>query len=211
MSLLILTGYDDAMREIGDLTTPGKLAYAQRHGYDFKCVRNYNKETHPSWQKLYVIWENLNGANYVLWLDADSVITNPSMAVGDWMTRHNAVFSPMVVSADWSYGSPWCAGNMLLNNTANVEPLLRHTMAMGHARFANAPLWDQSALQEHVPAEHIQILPRRILNAVPRLCRDAAPEPWEPGDFLAHCTCDDHGRRLQAVKNALEAAKEYHS
>jgi hypothetical protein len=209
MSLLVLTGYDDAMREIGDLTTPGKLAYALRHGYEFRCVRRYEPGTHPSWQKLALIHEAMQPGPYrpdaILWLDADTVVTNPDFDALQFLHERTPLGARFVVSLDWSYGSPWCAGNMLIRTHHPLPLVLGNILLMDADRWGNTPLWDQSALQARLAPEYLHLLPRRVLNAVPRLCRDAAPEPWEPGDFLCHCTCDDPGRRLEAVRAALRA------
>ena len=35
MDILVLTGYDDNMQELGNICLPSKRAYAERHGYAF--------------------------------------------------------------------------------------------------------------------------------------------------------------------------------
>jgi hypothetical protein len=47
--ILVLTGFDDGMIDIGSLTMANQRSYACRHGYDFEVIREYRKESHCGW------------------------------------------------------------------------------------------------------------------------------------------------------------------
>ena len=207
--ILILTGYDDAFAQIGDLTTPIKAAYAQRHGYEFLCSRRYQSGTHPSWQKLGLLLGLLPRYEWIFWMDADSVITNPELSVEGYLLGDaRCAGKSFVASMDWAPPSPWNAGHFLIRNTPDMMRFL--DVCLWHERrWGNCEWWDQSAMQEQMHPCDLALLPRRMLMAVPRACRDAAPEPWEPGDFIAHCTMDDQPARLEIIRGLVAAARPW--
>ena len=207
--ILILTGYDDAFAEIGDLTTPIKAAYAQRHGYEFRCVRDYEPGTHPSWQKLRLMKGMLPRHDWIFWMDADGVVTNAERSVEEYVLGdERCAGKSLIASLDWAGPSPWNAGHFLIRNTPGMLRFLEACL-WHEPKWGNCAFWDQSAMQEHIRPEDLAVLPRRMLMAVPRACRDAAPEPWEPGDFIAHCTMDDQTARLEIVRGLVAAARPW--
>ena len=204
---ILLTGYDDAMAYIGHLTSPLMLAYASRYGMDFKCTRNYEKDSHPSWQKVNQILLALShGYTAVLWLDADTVITN--FALAPW----KKCASGMHVSQDWGSNAGethhFSLGNLVAHHDTIPlwEEVLKRTK-----KWANAPLWEQSCLQELYieqdwVREKITVLPRRCYNAVPRISSTAtviAKEPWLRGDWLCHLTNLYPQQRIKAFYDLL--------
>lgn len=199
MRPLLLTGYDDAMACIGDLTAPLMERYAYRHDLDFHCVREYESYTHPAWQKLELVAAALKwGSPYVIWLDADMVITNPASVPPPQPTPKALGLSrdwgeDATGSGDFSTGA-FVAGEGAL-------PILEE--AMTRTRWQNAPLWDQSALREvwaDCPwaRERVQVLPRCIMNPVPdSVCPGKVVTPWRPGDWLCHLTMVPFPRRVE--------------
>lgn len=218
MRKLLLTGYDEKYAELGAVTTPAKEVYALRHGYEFRCVRGFDGLSHPSWQKLGLIAEGLVDHEWVFWSDADTVLTNPALSVERHVLRtaeylrkvQEVPEAQLIASVDWAPGaSPWNAGNMVLMGTPEMQQWIRIVEEKGFARWGNQAWWDQSALQQLLPPGMVVRLPRRVLMAVPRACRDAAPEPWEPGDFLAHCTTDDADTRLRVAREIAAQVNPY--
>lgn len=105
---MILTGYDRNMAELSELCLPSKKEWAYRHGVTLHVLRDtlwsdYPKEHgHPSFQKLRHIRWWLERHDVVIWMDADSVITNPGI---DPRTMAQKVIDlgcwPFAVSADY--------------------------------------------------------------------------------------------------------------
>ncbi len=196
----LLTGYDDAMSYIGDLTSPLMDRYARLHGMEYKCRRlfgdvaprlewqEYVDGSHPAWQKIRVVIEAFNdGAGMVMWLDADSVITNPSL---EWRSKQSGLH----VSRDWGIegkASDFSTGNFVAY--ADTLPLWEEAALRG-PEWAHEPLYEQSAvveMYEELAWVHnlVHIYPRRVLNSVPiEAGFEAVAEPWQPGDFLCHLT-----------------------
>lgn len=69
---------------LADLVTPNKLSYAKRHGYDFIDASNLlDKSRPPSWSKILAVRTHLPQYDWVFWNDADSLVTNPTIALDD--------------------------------------------------------------------------------------------------------------------------------
>ena len=124
MNILILTGYDDNIKELGEATDVSKRAYAELHGYDFHVKRDYITETHPSWQKIQAVRDRLRDYDAVVWFDSDTVITNPDIKIEDIIS--DRLFT---VSHDWCAppnepheDSQWIScGNFIVRNHPDAD------------------------------------------------------------------------------------------
>jgi galactosyl transferase GMA12/MNN10 family len=183
--------------------TPGKRAWAVRHGYDFHCERTFPKDVHPSWHKLSLIIDALLRYERVVWLDADSIITNPLISADQLHSAEDG----FTASEDWSpHDTSPCfsAGNIVATKAA--LPALLQAQTLTH--WSNRNPWDQGALRElQASYTFVAFAPCRTLNAVPF---DAQPQAkqeayWQPGDFLAHLTGISNDRRLELLPRFVTA------
>ena len=206
MNILILTGYDDNMQELGDICLPSKRAYAERHGYAFECVRDYPKDVHPSWHKLQLLKERIDKYEAILWLDGDSIVTNQRMKI-----RSDDGVGILTASADWCSETDDPSelpsmGNFFLYNDPKTQRWLDMVLTQNH--FGNRPMWEQDAVHWCMRDDQwfrlmVAVRPRRMLNSVHPTCRPHGKDPgapWQPGDFLIHLT---------GVENRIELAKEF--
>jgi hypothetical protein len=199
--VLVMTGYDANMASVGEISRRSQAAYAAQHGYDYLVVEDYAAGTHPSWQKMGKVLGQLSRYPVVLWLDADTVVTNRAIPFPSILQDRTGI----VFSTDWS-GSVddprnFSAGNFIATRCAGTAEIFRD--AMTRTRWADQPLWDQSALRDTYRErfdlrKFFHVLPRRQLNAVPL---EAQPntDPWQPGDFLCHLTGINNSRRLEHI------------
>lgn len=212
---LVLTGYDDNMKEVGDRCSATHEAYAIHHGYDHEVVREYLPTTHPSHQKIRLLRERIERYDAIMWLDADTVVFGGLSIEGFKGHRH-----VMDISVDWcaplldderpertTYVS---CGNFILWNTPNTMEFLdywdRHS-----ERYAVRDIccWEQDGLRAAMNAslwfnDLVRRHPRRVLNAVHETCinrnfPDRAPKPYQPGDFLLHLTNVDRLKILDQL------------
>lgn len=192
MAILVLTGYDANMQELGDICLPSKKAYAERHGYDFECVRKYPTDVHPSWHKLQLLRERISKYDAILWLDADTIVTEP------------VIECPMLgyiltASADWCSDTDGAnempsMGNFVLRNIDGVHLWLDSASSIG--RFRNRPMWEQDAVHQCMREDawfraQVGVLSRRKMNSVHTTCTPHGKPPgapWKKGDFLIHLT-----------------------
>ncbi|KAJ7562054.1 hypothetical protein O6H91_03G053400 [Diphasiastrum complanatum] len=67
-----------------ELITPNKQSYVQRHGYDFIDASDLlDRRRPPSWSKILAVRKHLPQYDWIFWNDADSLVTNPSIALED--------------------------------------------------------------------------------------------------------------------------------
>ena len=200
-SILVLTGYDDNMAEVGDRCAASQRAYAERRGYTHETVRTYHDRTHPSHQKLEFITERISSYDGIMWMDADTYVTG-DMDLEPLRDGHHM----MDISIDWCAPVPddltttyVSCGNFIVWNKPRTDYFLdlwrRHS-----DRYAVRSIccWEQDGLRAAMNAiatfnGQVRRHPRRTFNAVHHTCvnrnfPDRAPMPWEPGDFLLHLT-----------------------
>ena len=177
------------------LSFANKLAYAQRHGYDFYHYTSVLDRTRPpSWSKVRIIQKHLSAYDWVFWTDADSLIMNPSIALQDILLRAgscNMVLTPgprdkyntgqwMVRRCEWS---------------ATVLQQIWEEVRPSDFWYRGNP-WEQRALAQLVErnseiAKDICVLAMREMNSRPESAYiDRCPEltglDYEPGDFIVH-------------------------
>lgn len=193
MNTLLLTGYNQAMAPIGDLTSPLMLQYANLHGYDFHCSRIFETGCESYWQKIWDIraftaLSNPIRKNYdrIMWLDADQVITNPQ-----WTPPWE---SGIHFSLDWGTDAITddhfsACGFVVCRDAFGIMS----SVAESHYLFREREFPEQMALR-NIRANRIRerrqmfVHARRVLNAVPKEVSEEAPDPWQKGDFAAHLT-----------------------
>ena len=201
---LILTGYDDNMKEVGDRCSATHRAYAIHHGYDHEVVREYLPTTHPSHQKIRLLRERIERYDAIMWLDADTVVFGGLSIDAFKGPRH-----VMDISVDWcapvsdddrpeqtTYVS---CGNFILWNNPDTAQFMKEWDKHSE-RYAVRPIccWEQDGLRAAMNAslwfnDLVRRHPRRVLNAVHERCvnrnfPDRAPKPYQTGDFLLHLT-----------------------
>ena len=187
MSTLILTGYDDKMKELGDLTAPRMAAYAERHGFDFLCVRDYPAGVPAYWQKMHdVVHAFDKGYTRVIWLDADQIVTNPEFVPGHTVGFH--------ASLDWGQDATedshfsMCAFVACPDSRYLFEWVLAHRDEYLYGAFPEQTpmrhLYASSAENRRVMTIH----PRCVFNAVPIEVHPTVVSPWHPGCWLCHLT-----------------------
>src|SRR3990167_9711436 len=89
MKILVYTGYDNAFKFVGDITSPNKFLYARKYDYEFLMTRDYRGFDRPiSWYKIKKIRELLPYYDWIFWTDADSCIMNYDLSL-DHLINNN--------------------------------------------------------------------------------------------------------------------------
>lgn len=184
---LILTGYDGKFAPLGDLTTPLMLSYANRHRFDFLCVRTYPDGEPAYWHKVpRIVTAIEQGYDRVIWIDADMVVANPEYAP-PWDKGFHA-------SKDWGVDATTDEHFSMCCIIAGKDSVSLFRWLLNHkADWISKPFPEQAPMRHlyanHVAAKEImKIHPRRVLNAVPIEVHASVVEPWQPGDWLCHLT-----------------------
>jgi len=115
------------MAQVGDLTIPAMQDYASKHGYDFYHMTDIVTPTDnlclSSWKKIDVCCKLLEelGYDWVLWLDSDILIIDPSKDILDEVrTDHVPHFVYSEHHTPWFNISHHPNGGMFLVRTASI-------------------------------------------------------------------------------------------
>jgi len=221
MKILIYTGYANGERgnftEWANKTTQNKFEYAEKHGYGFLSERNYKGYDRPiSWYKIYKILNLINDYDWVVWMDADSLITNYNVKIEDIINqevdRKKTVFlSPKDLPIECSLPplketnyiitqddySP-CMGIFLIKNCEWSRNFFKKIYEQ--TNHLNDPIWDnraQDSLLYNNPElmENIKFVPQKTLNSFTL--------NWTVGDFIIHWPATESERKKRYTEEYL--------
>jgi hypothetical protein len=143
-----------------------------------------------------------------MWIDGDSVITNPNLSIDHFMLDDEHTF---YASYDWMWKNSFSAGNFIVKTTKH----LRDFMSMFY-QFVPQATTDQMALnmmyRNTQMGKTIKVLDHEFLGAVPREIQNCAVwknrppvmSPWKRGDFLAHMTGVTNKDRVELIQKVLQ-------
>ena len=217
MKTLILTGCDKSMYDVLDLTIPSKQKYAAKHGYDFMSVRSFPgdaecglEERHIGFQRTVLAFKLLRHYESVMWVDADSVITNFDYKIEDFINGDESY----IASYDWMHKASFSSGNFIARKTPKTQEFFNYFLQISKM-YLELIVADQGALN-HIHSQYrdrnfINILDHKYLNGVPEFLvetdtwkndnnRTGIMVPWNEDHFLAHFTGTDNHERIQLIK-----------
>lgn len=206
MKTLILTGSDDSMMEVLNLTLPSKQEYCKKHNYDLLSLRSFAADTecnfnssHVGFLRAVMAFRQLRFYDNVMWIDADSIITNMEFTIEDFIIN-DACF---IASYDWMHFNSFSTGNFIVRKTKDTQNLFNRFIAASQYRL-NDIMAEQGTLNQiynelDSNKEMFNILPHKFLNSVPEFLvntdtwrndnnRSGIIKPWTPDCFLAHLT-----------------------
>jgi len=217
MNTLILTGAEKTMHKVLDLTAPSKQKYAAIHDYDFMSMRSFAADKqcgfeshHVGFLKATMAFKLLRFYDVVMWLDADSIITNYDYKIEDFITGTGCY----IASYDWMHYTSFSTGNFIVKRTKDVECLFNTFLNVSKSRL-NDIMADQGALNliYNFSTEYknmFNVIPHKFLNSVPSFLvetktwkddnnRSGIVEPWNPECFLAHFTGTSTTERIELI------------
>jgi hypothetical protein len=214
---------DNTMEEVFDLTLPSKQRYVKKHGYDLLSLRSFGKDRHNRFAELDLgflrvlrTFEMLEYYDAVMWIDADSIITNDNFCIDDFQLDDNHCF---YVSWDWSGKSTFSTGNFIIQRGKNLNELFNAFLQVGrYVIDTNQWGWEQTTMNliyNNINFKNtIKILDHRYLNSVPSEImkvdcwknRQQVEYPWDKTHFLTHITGIPNQDRIHILK---ETFKEY--
>ena len=202
MRTLLLTGYDEWMAPIGNLTAPLMHAYANRFGIDFRCWTELSGKHPGYWEKVPQILDAFDdGYERVIWLDCDQLITNPTHWPITWSGGFHA-------SMDWGQDATEDSHFSMCGFVVHEDAreLFDH-LESEKEDWVDKPFPEQepmrrlyrgrAILSSPVALAEMTTHPRRAFNAVPIQVHETVVDPWQPGDWCAHITMVDVPRRVE--------------
>lgn len=229
--ILVLTGTTDILRsptetdstmeEVYDLTLSSKERYAKKHGYDLLSLRSFGsdftntfKPTHLGFLRALRSFEMLQNYDIVMWIDADTIITNLDYSISDFCIDEN---HSLYASWDWSGKNTISMGNFILQKTSSIHELFSHFMQIGK-QIADDNIWGEeqttiNTIYKNYPiGKTIKILEHKFLGSIPNKKmfngiwdgRPETPFPWTPESFLVHLTGIPNRNRIDVAKTTFK-------
>lgn len=201
--------------EMGDLASKVNMDYCRRYGYGFRMYTSgFAEERHPSWSKILFVREVMKEYPWVMWIDADAIVTNPETRLERFLDDRYMV---VVAKQNWNkdvwydvnFGVFFAKGGVLLD-----EFFDRVWADFPHKELG----WEQASVQKLIKDEPyksmVKVVCRRDFNSVvvheslgiPGALTDSYglfdcnTEAWGKGDFVAH-----YGWRRDDVVEAMKA------
>lgn len=219
--VLILTGTtdinrsstetDNTMEEVFDLTLPSKQRYAKKHGYDLLAIRDFGVDTRYGFKPSDIgflralrTFQMLISYDIIMWIDADSLITNPDMKITDFETNPDITF---YASYDWHGRNSFSAGNFIVQNTKYSNEFLDAFFKIAkyfpeeqmtlNAMYANDAFKPTMKILEH---KYLGAAPSVEMYAEQWVGRRPIVAPWSDGAFLVHITGIPNYARINILK-----------
>ena len=175
MKLLVLTGYDDAYANVGDIGIPNKYRYCELRNYAFNIVREGFDTSRPaSWSKILFVKERLPHYDWIFWTDADSLIMNHEVKLTrfidssyDFIMALENAGQFFIRNSEWSF--KWL--DAIWNSTEYIHHHWWENMAISMLKNAGkGNPWYPSIKNIPMHCEHF----------------NTWIEHYKPGDFLLH-------------------------
>ena len=198
----IVTAYDDAIAAYGDIAAADKAAYAARHGYELRVHRSgFDASRPPAWSKIRFVLRELRGADWVVWMDADTLIADHARPLADFVSPD----ADLVIARHAKPGLHANTGVFFLRNRLWSRLLLRHVYAQTHV--IHHGWWEQMGLLLILDGYRFSRVRYENARAFNSLYRSEAPDDvYRPGDFLVHFAGIGDRPRLMGDFAAARAA-----
>jgi hypothetical protein len=224
--VLIVTGCetngDTEWQNVFDLSLKSKYNYANIHGYDLYIVKNFPIDPYGIFNKseigflrtvLTLEINKHSQANkqydYIFWLDADTIITNPSYNIEYFVDGSTHQDNCYYASYDWGSNAKnfglFNNGNWIIKTGDSAHSLYTAFLEIAK-NFPN----EQEALNFlHRTKEYnrfFSILEKHFLNSVPNYehlvesrNNQTIDTPWQIGHFLCHFSGLSNTQRLYII------------
>ena len=181
-------------REYKEITKYGrqtKILYAQKHGYDFKDDDDvFDKTRHPAWSKILLILRYIKFYDYIIWIDADTLIMNYEITITELIQKHMLGVYDIMVAQDWKMIN---TGVIFIKNTNWSYGFLAELYA-NPGEFSTSPNYEQNTFIDFYESntmqskDHIHVLPLYFQNEI-----NSYYFTYYYGNFILHfCGCKLH-------------------
>lgn len=219
MKTLLLTGSNDKMFNLLDLTLESKIKYCSIHGYDLFIKKQWLPAeqvnftiNHLGFLRVFYALQMLSTYDRVMWIDADAFITNFNYKIENIADSDHCFF----VSCDWNFeqdnhNSPFNTGNFILKKTSEIYSFYESFVKTSQM-FLDDEMQEQRTLNHMyfsgIQTKNMRIVDKKYLNSVPELMhetqtwqgRPVIKEPWTKDSFIAHLTGAKNHERISVFK-----------
>jgi hypothetical protein len=205
----IVSMYNEAHKELGEVTWPIKEAYAEKHGYGAYCRTEDFVSKPVHFEKLVIMLDIMNANSdleWVWWLDNDAIITND-------VIKLESIADPdfhVIITTDIASLN---SGSFMVRNTTQGRGWLEFILAKGLEHYKDNRWPEQQPMTDfYVKFEDIiKVVPQRTMNSyeysiygVPPYDQLDTSGQWEPGDFVLHMPAIPNAGRIQIIEQVLK-------
>lgn len=137
------TLYDDGFAQIGWHARNSLARYGRRHGYDVVVAQGCDCNYPPPWHKVKLVEALFSqGYDYVFWMDADALITRPSVPIQSLIKPDKDMYVVQHGFPPYPTALP-NTGLFLIRNSDWSRDLLQRMWAL--EQYANGTWWENAA------------------------------------------------------------------
>ncbi len=205
MKIALVCLYDKHFEPLTSLTIPPLTAYCQRWGYTpYFGQPDAKYDPRNTWDRFVILYDLLEqGFDAVMWLDADTILTNHHIRIEDRLGSEKFVLSTDLHGIN--------AGVMIARNHVLTRELLLSIIQAEKGLFDKHPHREQEMLSHYLASPHYEhlatILPQRMMNAFPHELYGRStqyPGNWHQGDWIIHFPGMRMFGRLEAMPPYLK-------
>lgn len=186
----------DKFREDVKYGIRSKVEYCKRHGYDFiqdDSKTDYTR--HLAWSKIPAILEYLPKYDYLVWIDADTLIMNPEKKLEDFISKLMLDNQLMyVASLNWVN-----TGVMFIKNTQFMKAFMAQSW-----HHTDQICWEQGAIDLLYRTDWLGC--QKVIKVIPDQTEfNSLWHQFKWGQFLVHFPgCGEKGRPENCLKRMMD-------
>ncbi len=190
MKIAIITLYTKELNDFGRYTSINLRNYSNIYGYDFiEYNHTLDINRHPSWSKVKAMNINIDRYDWLVWIDADAVITNKCINI-------ESIIDPnydIIIAREDCCARSINTGVFILRNSEWTKNYLQ--LWYNQEQFSNTWPWDQAAFvhlyDNNIDVRnHTKVVRQNVLNsrgttlAQPNTFTDSGR--FQDRDFIVH-------------------------
>lgn len=200
MKIAVVTSYDNNFLGVANVVMPRWRNYCKKQGYTFIEKVNCGSGRHPVWDKVYFTHQILPNYDYVLYLDADTLLTNPDIKIEDFIALHPD--KDLLISDD-CHGLN--VGVFIIKNTKWSLDYLEQVWNI--ERWINGILGEQIAMREILGynSTNVVYVEQKLFNAYKYEIYDKVfpSGQWNEKSFLLHLPGYPNDKRVTLFTKVL--------
>lgn len=202
---------DRTMEDVFDLTLPSKQRYCKKHGYDLLSLRSFGTDKKNRYKDDDIgslrVLRTIEMSEYydvVMWIDADSIITNDNLTIEDFPLDDNCCF---YASWDWNGKFSMSTGNFIIKPNTHLGYFETIFHKIRHNFNSEQETINVMCRNDTNSRNIIKILDHKFLGSIPSkesykeawATRPPPFYPWTKDSFLVHLTGTSNTKRIEMI------------
>lgn len=186
-NVAIVTFYDCRCAHYARLSDKSKQKYCDKYGYKYflHTERMSPQFNHPTWEKMKIMLSHFDGFDYVMWMDADSIISNMDFNVSE-------LFNDKVIYMSKDING-YNAGIFAVK-VCNVGKSFLEEVDSSYTVFKNIRFKEQACMSRLMDTKYKQYVcqvPAKKWNCYDDVYMRKIDNIFEDGDFILHLPAEN--------------------